>query len=153
MFGFLIGTACAFGVAALAARRHHRFHHHGRGHHGRGFRRRWMRRVFERLDTTPGQEKVIATAIDDFREYAAAAKENLEDTRKKVAEAIDAEHLDEREFGHIFDEPLERLREIRDEFAKTVTTIHETLTPRQREQLSGVIGRGTRWGFHPRHAC
>jgi Spy/CpxP family protein refolding chaperone len=169
MFGYFIGTACVIGLAMMAGRRH-RYHHHGygghggfgrhfggHGHHGgfgRGggfFMRRGLRRIFENLDTTPAQEKVIATAVDDLRDQAQAAKEHVGETREKVANAIRDEHMDERTFGAIFDEPLERLKALRDEFAKTASTIHETLTPKQRERLSDMVGSGTRWGF--RGAC
>ena len=68
MFGFLFGAACLGGLAALLFRRNH--HHHGTCGHGHGGRfhrgRHFLYAAFERLDTTPGQEKAVTAAIDEF---------------------------------------------------------------------------------------
>jgi Spy/CpxP family protein refolding chaperone len=155
MFGFFIGSACIAGLAMMAARR--RFHGYGHGHgpwhrHGRGgFRRRVLYGILDRLDTTPGQEKVILAAIDDFRDGAREARRGLEDVRKDVAEAFRAEAFDEASFAALFDEPLRRLQTIRDSFAKTVGTVHEALTPKQRARVSDMLESTTRWGYG--HAC
>jgi len=69
MFGFIVGAACLFGlVRVLRHARHGHFGHHGPfGRFRGGFGPRMMLRgLFERLDTTPGQEKVIAAAIAGF---------------------------------------------------------------------------------------
>ena len=71
--------------------------------------------------------------------------------RKRVAEALSAEHFDEPAFAAIFDEPLHRLSTLRDDMSKTVAGIHETLTPKQREYVSDVVESNTRWGFG--YAC
>ena len=153
MFGFIIGSACLVGLAAMAARgRRYGFHrgHHGHGRRG-GFAKHALYRLFDRLDTTPGQEKAILAAIDDFRGRARDARGDLRDIRKRVAEALAAEHFDEPAFAAIFDEPLARLSTLRDDMSKTVAGIHETLTPKQREYVSDVVESNTRWGFG--YAC
>jgi Heavy-metal resistance len=160
MFGFFFGTACVAALAFIGARgrryRHGHFHGHFRGHRGRGFRRWGLRRMFDRLDTAPGQEKTILNAIDDLTEQARNAIEDQAETGKRVAGALREEHLDERTFAAIFDEPLSRLGTLRDDFAKAVSTVHETLTPAQRGRLADLVESGvTRWGcgFGTRQAC
>ncbi len=165
MFGFLIGTACVAGLAMMARARHHGFHggcghddfggHGFGGHRGfrrgfggpRGFGRRMLYRILDRLDTSPGQDKAILGAIDDFRETAREARRDLPDVRKQIADAMRAEAFDEQAFTAIFDEPLARLTRLRDELTKTAATIHDTLTPKQRERLSDVVASSTRWGY------
>jgi len=172
MFGFLIGSACVAGLAMMAARGRaygchgggcgyrgfgrHGFGHHGSGHHGfgggfgprmGGFGRRMLYRILDRLDTSPGQDKAILGALDDLRDAARSARRDLPDFRGKVAEAMRAEAFDEQSFTAIFDEPLTRLNQLRDEVTKTAGVIHETLTPKQRERLSDLIASSTRWGY------
>ena len=158
MFGFLIGSACLAGLAMMAARgRRHGFYRHGFGGHGchgnhhqgpgGGFGRRMMYRVLDRLDTSPGQDKAILGAIDDLRDSAVSARRDLPDLKKQVAEALRAETFDEHAFQAIFDEPLGRLNKLRDELTRTAATIHETLTPKQRDRLYDLVQSSTRWGY------
>jgi Spy/CpxP family protein refolding chaperone len=161
MFGFFIGAACVAGLAMMAGR-HHRYHHGYAGHHGcggggygrgcggggyggRSFFRRGLRRIFERLDTSPGQEKTILHEIDTIRERMRAAAENVRGARTKVEEAFRQDTMDEQTASALFDAPLEELRAVRDELARALSIIHETLTPEQRERLSRM-GR-FRWGY------
>ena len=70
MFGFFIGTLSLIGLIGVWKSGWH-------GGHGRGFGgpRRWMtRRLFEYLDTTPGQEKVLAQVMDEVEKKAWAAR-------------------------------------------------------------------------------
>ncbi len=168
MFGFLIGSACIVGLSMMAARGraygkyggcgHHGFGRHGFGHHGfghhrgfgarmGGFGRRMLYRILDRLDTSPGQEKAIIGALDDLRETARNARRDLPDVRGRIADAMRAEAFDDQAFTAIFDEPLTRLTNLRDELTKTAGIIHETLTPKQRERLSDLIASSTRWGY------
>jgi Spy/CpxP family protein refolding chaperone len=161
MFGFFIGSACVAGLAMMAARRHHAFHRHGFGGHGchgrgggfgrqgrrGGFGRRMLYSVLDRLDTSPGQDKAILAAIDDLSDSAHHARRDLPDLRKQVASAMRAESFDEQAFTAIFDEPLGRLNTLRDELTKSAATIHETLTPKQRERLYDLVQSSTRWGY------
>src|SRR5687768_9724185 len=69
---------------------------HGHGHGWRGAGRWWLLRgLFERLDTTPGQEKVVKSAIDDVRKAAEAVKDDLMAARGDVAKAFRSEAFDE----------------------------------------------------------
>ncbi|MEI9949255.1 MAG: periplasmic heavy metal sensor [Pseudomonadota bacterium] len=98
MFGFLFGTACLLGLTATIARSRHEGHHCAGEHRGRGFRSRRARfvlhRLLDRLDTTPGQEKVIREAVDTLLEDVHEARGELYATRADVAQAIRSETLD-----------------------------------------------------------
>jgi len=144
MFGFFIGAVSVAGLAMLAWR--------GRGYrHGmhRRFRRRGLYYVLERLDTTPGQEKVIVSAVDAFAERARSAAKDARASRKAVAEAVRAEHFDTRAFAALFDGHLESLTVLRDELAKTALSIHDALNESQRERLADLVESGPRLGYGP----
>ena len=151
MFGFLFGTACLLGLTATFAGRHHR--HHGCGGHGRGLRggraRFVLNRLLDRLDTTPGQEKVIREAIDTLLDDLHDARRDFRGSRVDVAEVIRSQILDRGQVEAIFtrhDVVIDRVRQnALDAFAK----VHETLDERQRNiladmVLSGPFGRGLR---------
>lgn len=151
MFGFIIGAACLFGLVKVL--RHARYGHHG--HRGPfGFRRggfgprMMLRGLFERLDTTPGQEKVIAAALADLRSQAHGAKSNLQGARHDIAEALRQESFDETLLGGALsrmDDAVDGMRKAAlDAFGK----VHATLDDRQRRILADLVESGPR-GFSP----
>jgi Spy/CpxP family protein refolding chaperone len=150
MFGFFFGTACLVGLAAMAARGHHH-RHHGGGGYGRGpfggFRRRGLYRLFERLDTTPGQEKAIRSALDELHERVRDTFEELRDARKDVAEAFREERFDEERVSTLLEGPEARFRELREELAKTISKIHDALDPEQRARLARLVESGPRFAY------
>jgi hypothetical protein len=146
MFGFLFGTACLLGLTATFARSRHDLHHCSGGHRGRGF---WSRRgrfvlnrLLDRLDTTPGQEKVIREAVDTVMEDVHDARGEFRATRTDIAEAIRGEIMDRGAIDGVFerhDRVLERVRQnALDSFGK----VHETLDERQRKILAELIEAG-----------
>jgi hypothetical protein len=145
MIGPFFGAACIIGLGILFARRRRHGCGPGSGGH-RGYRRGWrrygLRYVLERLDTTPGQEKAILGALDDLRERAEAARDGLDETRASVASAFREETLDEHAFAGLFDGPLARIDTLRDDVARTVATIHEALTAKQRARLADLLESG-----------
>lgn len=146
MFGFLFGTACLLGLTATFARHHHGRHHCSGGHRGRGFRsgrgRFVLNRLLDRLDTTPGQEKVIREAVDGLLEDVHEARSELRATRADVALAIRGETLDRGAIDGVFerhDRVIDRVRQnALDSFGK----VHETLDERQRRILAELIEAG-----------
>jgi hypothetical protein len=141
MFGFIFGSACVVGLAVMAARgRRHRFHRHG------GFRRWGFYSVFERLETTPAQEKAILGVIDSLRDKARTFASDVRGARKDVASALRGDSFDERGFAAIFDGHLGAVEALRDEVAKAAAVIHETLTDNQRRRLAEILESGPRWG-------
>lgn len=152
MFGFFIGTACLIGFAALARRgRRHHFYGFGHGHGGchgghRGLRGHLLHRVLTRLDTTPGQEKVIREAMSDLKDEAWNLRSELRGTKTEIAQAIRAPELDRALVDRVFakqDEVIEKLRAM---LLTRAEQIHGTLDERQRKQLADMIESGP-WGY------
>jgi len=146
MFGFLFGTACLLGLTAVFTHHRHEGHHCSGGYRGRGFRsgrgRFILNRLLDRLDTTPGQEKVIREAVDTVMEDVHEARAEFRATRADVAQAIRSETLDRGAIDGVFerhDRVIERVRQnALDSFGK----VHETLDDRQRQVLAELIEAG-----------
>ena len=152
MFGFFIGTACLIGFAALARRgRHHHFYGHGGCHggggwHGRRMGGHFLNRILGRLDTTPGQEKVIREAISDFKEEAWGLRGEVRGTRSEIAQAIRAPELDKAIIDRVFAKHDEVIEKLRASLLRTAEQVHGTLDERQRKQLADMIESGP-WGY------
>ena len=144
MFGFFIGTACLIGLVAVARRGRHRYF--GHGHHGHRGGRFFFRRVLDRLDTTPGQEKVIRTAISDFKEEAYNLRGEVRGTRGELAEALRSPELDKAALDRVFEKHDELIEKLRASFLRTADQVHGTLDERQRKQLADMIEAGP-WGL------
>jgi hypothetical protein len=179
MFGFIVGTVCLIALMKVLRRTHgygwgprwggcggygsydggyesygteyggsHRFGF------GRGFGRRWLlRRLFERLQTTPGQERVIVQAIERLAENRTLLREEFTQTRADVARAVDMGLVDDATLEETFarhDRVQAQLRVVAVDALKTVT---EALDERQRKILAGLLSsrggffhRGPDWG-------
>jgi hypothetical protein len=112
---------------------------HGRGGLGGGRARgpaAWaLRSLFERLETTPGQERVIVSALDELRENRRVVRDEMKQTKGDLARAI-ARH----------DRLLAQLRV---GFVEALKKMTEVLDEPQRKQLAqwlegGFFRRG--WG-------
>jgi Spy/CpxP family protein refolding chaperone len=153
MFGFFIGAACLVGLAAMA-RRGHRYHHyygHGGCHHGGGFGRRFggrffFHRILDRLDTTPGQEKVIREAVHDLKEEAWNLRREVRGTRSELADALRAPELDKAVIDRVFAKHDEVIEKLRASLVTTADKVHGTLDERQRKQLADMLESGP-WGY------
>jgi Spy/CpxP family protein refolding chaperone len=156
MLGFFIGAACLVGLASVARRHHHYYagchdgFHHGGFHHGgwrRGFGPRFLlRRFLERLDTTPGQEKVIREAIHDLREEAAGLRREVRGTRNDIAEALRAPELDKAQLDRVFAKHDELIEKLRASLVSSADRVHSTLDEEQRKRLADMIESGP-WGL------
>jgi len=170
MLGFLLGTVCLIGLIKVA--RGHRYGYaghgwgrcggggyggeegpgYGRGWQGGGFRSRgfgprwFLRTIFERLDTTPGQEKVIVQAADELRGAFGGAKDKLRETRGDFARIFRGEVVDESTLQDIFVKHDTVISETRRTAVEAVRKAHEALTEEQRGKVADFIERG-RGGF------
>ncbi|MEO8875226.1 MAG: periplasmic heavy metal sensor [Polyangiaceae bacterium] len=101
-----------------------------------------MRAMFQRLDTTPGQEKVIAQAFEELREKGRTAKTELKAARIEVAKAMRSPSFDEVTVGTAtaqLEAVVDSMRKAGiDAFAK----VHEALDERQRGMLADLIENG-----------
>jgi hypothetical protein len=156
MFGFIIGTLCLVGLVRVVARgRWGRRYggYYGHGYHGGYGRRGALNAVLARLDTAPGQEKVIAAAVDDFLGRARDTGREVRDTRKAVADALRADHLDEGRLNEVFGRHDAALDQIRRAGVESARKVHEALDERQRKILGDLVENGF-YGFgHHHRSC
>jgi hypothetical protein len=118
----------------------------GQGWGGQSF---WLRGLFGRLDTTPGQEKVIRQAAQEIFAAGAPLKSELEDTRRDIARAVRTGTVDAVAMGELFARHDEKLREARQAFVGALAKVSEALDEDQRKRLADLIDRqGQGWsGF------
>jgi uncharacterized membrane protein len=146
MFGFIFGTACLIGLTVLLVRGPRRWY--GRHRHGRGY---VLGAVLDRLETTPGQEKAIRSAVEEFSEAASGARREFRASREDLAKAIRSEALDSGSLENAFRRHDGSIGDIRNSFVNALSKIHETLDERQRKTLADMIEAG-HWGFRGHHA-
>lgn len=153
MLGFVVGTACLIGLI-MTLRRGGRYDcggHWGagprsfgrRGFGGFGFRRRFfLSFLFDRLGTTPSQEKVIVSAVDELRAAAEAHRSEIRSTRADVAAAMRSPSLDETRLGELFARHDTAIESLRKAAVGALGKVHAVLEDRQREQLADLIEIG-----------
>ncbi|MGQ0508274.1 MAG: hypothetical protein ACT4TC_23490 [Myxococcaceae bacterium] len=141
MFGFVIGALCLVGLFKVAR---------GGGHwrsprYGRR-RERWMLRwLYERLDTTPGQEKVIQEAVDELRQAGRKAATDLRNTGPDIAKALRGEQLDHEVLKQGFLRQDAQLEEVRRAVLVGLEKVHGALDARQREELAELFESIPAW--------
>jgi hypothetical protein len=178
MVGFILGAVFVVGLTKMLRRRAWygrfggcggHFHGpppgfggfgHGRPGMGRGMRSSgpwsrgggWaLRSVFERLETTPGQERVIMAALDELRENRRDLREELRQARADIARAIQGGLIEDNTLEEAFARQDRLLARIRVGFTEALKKVVETLDEPQRKQLAswlegGGFFRGGGWG-------
>jgi hypothetical protein len=174
MLGFLIGTACLIGLVKTlgggCGSRYGGWGYHGGCGRGRGPQGPFdpfgpdarehrpgffLRGLFQTLETTPGQEKVIADAVSEVREAGRKLRGELKDSRADVAKAMRAATFDEVLFGDLFSRHDTALESIRKSVVGALARTHDALDERQRARLADLVERGPAifrrrsWGFGP----
>ncbi|MGZ3461625.1 MAG: periplasmic heavy metal sensor [Archangium sp.] len=141
MFGFIFGGACLAGLLyTLRRARWHRRH----GGPGRWSWRGRMRWLFERLDTSPGQEKVIVQAAEDLTESFEKLRDELSASRATLARALRGETFDSASMTELDARHDELLANLRRALRTSLSKIHEALDARQRRELADLLEHG--WG-------
>ena len=167
MLGFLVGAACLVGLSRTM-RGGGWAYAHGPGHWGRGHRfggwrregwgrgdRGWdgpghrggrgpLRWLFERMDTSPGQEKVIADAADALRETMSGWREDGERMRSDLGRSIRGETFDAAALEEAFARAEARLATMRETLRGQAARVHEALDTRQRADLADLLASGWR---------
>lgn len=162
MFGFVVGLACLWGLVRVIRG--------GRcygGACGGGWRSRrwggppwkrgwdddrggfWLRGVFERLDTSPGQEKEIKKAVNEVKDAASALKDDLHATRQDVANAFKSDSFDADSMAELLTRHDGKLDELRRAVVGGLARIHAALDEEQRQELARVLSRRGRWHGGP----
>jgi Spy/CpxP family protein refolding chaperone len=153
MFGFVIGTLCFIALIKVAR--------HGGGGWGYGSRRRWMlRRLFYRLDTTPGQEKLIEETLEQLQARRAQIRSELKQTQADLAGAFRGEAFDDARLRSAFERHDRLIEELRTATLESFKKVHEALRPEQRSAVAELIedphsamGHGGGCGGHRRSHC
>ena len=114
---------------------------HGPGHRGGRGPLRWL---FERMDTSPGQEKVIAEAADALRGTMHGWHDDAERMRGDVARSIRGETFDAAALEEAFARAEARLGTVRETLRGQAARVHEALDPRQRAELADLLASGWR---------
>ncbi|HEY1957882.1 MAG TPA: periplasmic heavy metal sensor [Polyangiaceae bacterium] len=113
----------------------------GRGGGGPGF---MLRGLFSRLETTPGQEKVIRDAFDRVRETVREARGEWRDT-SELSSLLRGETFDRTAAEGVSGKADASFAKVRVVVLESLAQIHEALDDRQRRILADLIesrGRG-----------
>jgi Spy/CpxP family protein refolding chaperone len=103
-----------------------------------------LRRLFQRLDTTPGQEKVISEAFEELQEKVRAVREELLRGRGTFAKATRGEAFDTESVREQFEKQQGAFEELKKAVVAGMQKIHEALTPEQRAIAGDLIEFGPR---------
>jgi hypothetical protein len=96
----------------------------------------------DRLEATPGQEKVIRDATEEFREAVSKLRGEGRKTRADVASTFRKGHFDEVLFGELFARHDSALTDVRKAFIGMGARIHDALDEKQRARLADLIESG-----------
>lgn len=154
MLGLIIGTVGVIGLVKVVRRfgfgrcaRGWDSAHYGRGRmRGSDGRRVWLRWIFERLGTTPGQEKAIIGALNDLRTNRAAVREEAQQTRTDLAHAVSGGLIDDAALEETFARHDRLLARVRVSFVEATKQITEALDERQRKQFAEILQKRSWFG-------
>ena len=126
--------------------------HHGWGgrhdHEEQGWEGDWggptvlLRGLFRRLDTTPGQEKVIVAAIEEMRAAGREARGEIKASRADLAKALRSPGFDEVMMGEMFARHDTALETLRKAGVGAMAKVHDALDEKQRERLADMVEAG-----------
>ncbi len=147
MIGIFFGILCLAGFVAVWRGRHRPGCLGERWGHGRFGRRRYagrgryfgLYRLFEDLDTSPGQEKAIRSAVDELRRTLGDLRPRLLETRRSVATALSSDAFDALALEQAFEAPLADVARSRGEWVTALGKIHEALDAGQRRRLTRFV--------------
>jgi hypothetical protein len=144
MLGIIFGTICLFALAkVIRGRRYWRHGHYGyRG--GSGW---FLRRIFQRLGTGPGQEKVVLSEIDALRGTARELRGELKSTRADIAAILREPAFDKAKLETLYRKQDELLGKLRGAAASSFEKVHAALDDRQKNDLADMIERGFHYGY------
>jgi len=150
MFGFVVGAVTAVLLYRVYQRGGFRrlAFASGCGHRGpHGPRSRWMSRwLFRRLETSPGQEKVILAAMDEVHTEGNKLREEWHKARADLARAIRGNAFDTTAVAQAQTRQDETFRQLREKLSAELAKVHEALDERQRMTLAEIIEYGWRGG-------
>jgi Spy/CpxP family protein refolding chaperone len=144
MFGFVVGFVCLIAFIGVwrgrfgrGGRRHYYHYHRGR-HFGRG-RYFGLYRLFEELDTSPGQEKAIRSALTELRTSVGALRPQLRETRQSVSSAFASEAFDAEALERTLDAHVSEASRLTRALVVAIGKTYEALDPDQRRRVARFV--------------
>jgi uncharacterized membrane protein len=110
----------------------------------------FLRAIFERLETTPGQEREIRSALEELKGMRRTMKDEMRDTREDLGKAMRSDDFDVDVLGGLFARQNDAMDEMRKAVVGALGRVHATLDEGQRERLARFIERAG--GLRPRFA-
>jgi uncharacterized membrane protein len=105
-----------------------------------------LRGLFQRLDTTPGQEKVIVAAVEDLFQTARQVHTEARSAREALAEAMRQPAMDGTTLATAKGKLQAAVDMMSQAMERMLSAVHEALDDRQRRSLSELIEQGHAWG-------
>ncbi len=143
MLGIFFGTICF--IALVKVVRGRRYWRHGR--HG-GYRRYFLRRLFQRLNTGPGQEKVVLGEVEALRQTARELRGELKGVRADIAAILRDEQFDRSKLEALYRKQDELLARLRTAVSGSFEKVHAALDERQKRDLADLLEGGFRHAFY-----
>ncbi len=103
-----------------------------------------LRWVYTRLDTTPGQEKVLLGAAEDLEDRLRQMYSELEQLRKDAGRAVRGSVFDAGPLRESFARQRAHLETLEESVVGHLGRLHEALDETQRGHLSELISDGPR---------
>lgn len=117
----------------------------GRFRHGPG-RSFWLRAVFSQLDTTPGQEREIRSAVEDFQIALRQSKEQAKVAKADVAKAIAGDAFDDAAIEEASAKLDATAAQAKNAFTASLKRIHAILDDKQRARLAELLSKDRPFG-------
>jgi hypothetical protein len=146
MFGFLFAVVCL--VLLYKVARAHGYLPGGHSWRGGGFGHRLgLRWLFHRLETSPGQERILEDAAHGLLDEGEKLKADLFHLREDLAEAVRTEPHDDAAVKRAFARQDERIAAFRKKLTESVAAVSSSLQPGQKRALAELLtyarfGRG-----------
>ena len=149
MLGIIFGTICFIALLrVLFGWRHHGHWHRGYyGHSRYGARGFFLRRLFRRLDTGPGQEKLMLGEAQQLKETVKQLRHEWNGIRGDLATIVRDEQFDRSKVDALFRKQDEVLGKLRVSLAESAERVHGALDGKQKQELASWVERG----FGPSH--
>jgi hypothetical protein len=111
---------------------------------------RWpFRALFERLETTPGQERAIFAALEELRQNRESVRDELRQTRADIARALEGGLIEDSTLEEAFARQDRLFARLRVSFTEALKKVTEALDEPQRKRLASWIERGFFRGARP----
>lgn len=101
-----------------------------------------LRWLFERLETSPGQERVIRQAAEELQDVLREVRGKWKDSLGEVAEALRGDEFGHEKIAAAWVRQDGALEQARLALVENLQKVHEALEPHQRKVLAELLERG-----------